>query len=97
MKNIYANTTRIIKKACPNNIPISSKKSSPSSPRRSPKENPETFIFPIDIWLNASESATSIRGCSINAPSEPPNSSAILELSIVTIANPAVAVVDSSS
>ena len=83
--------------AWPNSIPISSRKSSPSLPSKSPKEKPETFISPIEISDSASERATSIRGCSINAPSEPPNSWTINELSIVTIANPADAVVLSSS
>ena len=97
MKNIYARTTRMMMNAWPNSIPISCRKSSPSLPSKSPKEKPETFISPIDISDNASERATSIRGCSINAPSEPPNSSTINELSIVTIAKPADAVVLSSS
>ena len=97
MKNIYASTTRIIKKACPNNKPISARKSSPSLPNKRPKENPDTLISPIEISDSASERATSIRGCSMNAPSDPPNSWTINELSIVTIAKPAEAVVASSS
>ena len=74
MKNIYARTTRMMMNAWPNNKPISSRKSSPSLPSKSPKEKPETLISPIEISDSASERATSIRGCSINAPSEPPNS-----------------------
>ena len=65
-------------------------------PSSSPNENPETLIPPIDISFKESARATSIRGCSINAPSEPPKSWTINELSIVTIAKPAEAVVKSS-
>ena len=87
----------MITKAWANKPPISCWKSSPSSPNSRPNEKPDTFTFPTEISLKLSLSATSILGCSINAPPSKPYSSINLLLSTVTIAKPAVAVVVSSS
>ena len=56
MKNIYAKTPRMIKKALPNKIPISVKKSPPSLPSKSPKENPLTSIFSKLLLIKLSSS-----------------------------------------
>ena len=46
----------MIKKALPNKIPISVKKSPPSLPSKSPKENPLTSIFSKLLVIKLSSS-----------------------------------------
>ena len=96
---MYARTPKIIRKAFPKRVPISLTKSSWSPPRSKPNEKPLTLIVSnlLEIDVSSSLNSTSMRGCSIKAPSLPPNSSAIFALSIVIIAKPAVEVVASES